>query len=60
MKAIEGLREMLNTSPQVLQKYMEGLSRLSQLAHGGFSVLASSISCRINKSDGGIDKLSFN
>jgi hypothetical protein len=45
--------------PHVEQKYIEALSRLSQLAQGGFSALESSISCCIKPSTGGREDPSF-
>ena len=38
---------------------MEGLSRLSQFEHGGLSVFAKSMRCRITVSGGGRRQLSF-
>lgn len=46
--------------PQVEQKYIEDVSRLSQLAHGGFSTFTFSISLHIKQSGGGSWTPSFN
>jgi hypothetical protein len=54
------IHKSISNLPHVEQKYIEALSRLSQLAQGGFSALDSSISCRISMSAGGREDPSFN
>jgi hypothetical protein len=53
------MHKSMSNLPHVEQKYIEALSRLSQLAQGGFSALDSSISCRIKMSTGGREDPSF-